>query len=255
MFYMNEKNTEFNIIWEKTIKPLIEDFSNTYGLLGHSSNFTMRLMRHYYNKYRNIFIKSFMVDETVKIDRHKIASCMTKAVLMTKPLRIKFKDFIKLILFKKNLTKKSKMFFMANELLSLTIAINIIESYIDAIAKEYEELKRIKPEIKNYIHLLKSPIYFPVPFRDYYEDYIEDVCLDLYYTGARKFNIITYANIFFLLEKYTCRRVQSENFESQCRKLLKKDKGNDLENINEIIEEIRFKSLTDNKTSNELPTN
>ncbi len=90
---------------------------------------------------------------------------------------------------------------------------------------------------------IKSPLLFPVPFRNEYEEYIDDVCLDLYYTGARKFNIITYANILFLLEKYTCHRVQSENFENKCKELLR-DLGKMNEcDIEETIEELRYKPL------------
>ena len=183
-------------------------------------------MKRYYKRYCNVFIKSFMVNGTKHIDKHKISSCMMKAILMTKPLKLPLKRIIYTTfhIAAKNLPVQE---YLANELLSLTVAINIMEGYI------HDDREK----------LLKHKIVSPAPFIHINDDYFDYVCLDLHYTGARKFNIITFANVFFLLEKYSCRRVQCENLIIAYKQLFQ-EHNSDVkpEELDYLIDFIRYKS-------------
>lgn len=244
---------EFDKIWVNIVLPLLDKYCRKYGLKCKHRRYIETRVWHSYNNLRDLFIKKYMRYDVKNIDRHKIAACMMKAILNTKPfyipLNIRFG-----ILFTKN--KLNKLFktpepyacdnninnyiFYANEYLALSVALSIIDGYIQADSEKD----------------MKHGMILPDPFSDDDPDYLLDVCIDLHFSGHRKINIVTFANVFFLWEKYSCRRTQCENLEEEllaqyiCHKsfneLSEEEKNNVLENSPETIikriESIKFQN-------------
>lgn len=200
-----EYKKEFDAMWS-VIEILINEFKAEYGLNNKNLRFVKFRTKKLYRKYRTLFLKSYMMFNTVRIDKHKIASCMMKSLYIVKPLKLTFKDWF-LVRFKPKSINKNNEYkhtveemLLANECLVLSVATSIVESYIVA---HYNNNDIVQP--------LKHRIYFPEPFPEGDNNYLRDVCLALYYNNPRKIDIVTYANIFFLWEKYSCRWVQCEN--------------------------------------------
>lgn len=205
---------EFDKIWDIVIKNMIVSFSNKYNVKHKSLNSLRKRIKANYNKQRDYFINSFMDKSVNNIDRHKIASCCIKSILICKPFYVPFSikrkflfsnenisDFFDMKLDESNdkisTTDKNNYIFYINEYLSLAVASAIIDGYI--YADQNKELKHT--------------IIYPEPFPDEDCDYLLDICIDLHFSGTKKLNIVTFANVFFLLEKYSCRRVQCDNLE------------------------------------------
>ncbi len=212
----------FETIWDNAVIPTCREYINKYDVVDHTERSKNKIKRCFYEETQ-FFIHSYMIDETRNIDRHKIASCMVKAILIAKPLRVSFFNKVKQ-LFKK--IELDDVTYLINQYLSMNVAILILEGYIRS---------DVKKEIKH-------KIFIPEPFPEGQKNYMKDVCLDLYYTKPKKINTITYANIFFLWEKYSCRRVQCSNLENECKKLMRQSGNFSEEDLQSKIDEIRYRS-------------
>ena len=231
------KKDEFDRIWDETLQPLVKSYQKQFHLKVKNTNCLYYRMRKYFNKQRDLFLKSFMENDVYDIDRHKIASCYMKTVLAKRPLYIPLSVKLKFAFTNKTLATlldvKTKAkgkakgidnkIYYANEYLALSVAVNIIDAYIMA------------DDNKDFKH----SIIIPEPFPEYDTDYLLDVCIDLRTNPLRKINIVSFANVFFLLEKYSCRRIQCEILENYLIGDLKKDKDE--------VKDIKFgkKSPTD----------
>lgn len=223
---MKNKSNDFEKIWDEVVCPLIKETSNRLNLKQKNLSISRYFIGKIYDKEKNIFMNSYMVSSTNNIDRHKIASCLMKAILKIKPIKIPLNEKLQ-ILFRKN--KCGKNIFLANEFLSLSVATTIIQSYI----------KADKSESKKFKH----PIIFPEPFPKHDDNYILDICLDLYYNNPSRFNTIAYANIFFLLEKYSCRKFQCDNLESEYKSLIIQSQNCSDEEAQKEVKEAKFKKI------------
>lgn len=174
----------FDTIWEKAVEPTINERKKVYKDYGYFSPRAKKIARRWFYDETQTFVYSFMINETKNIDRHKIAACMMKAILIAKPFRVNFFDKAKQVL--KNI-EVPDMVYLMNQNIALNVAILILQGYIAS-----DKHKAIKHNI-----------YFPEPFPEDPKDYIRDVCLDLYYTKPHDVNTVTYANVFFLWEKYS----------------------------------------------------
>lgn len=234
---------EYNKIWDLIIQESINEHKNDFGLKT-KINLKNRIGKQF-NQQRDKFIKSFMVTEVCNIDRHKIAACIVKSILIVKPFYIPLKTKLKLIFTNRELyqlldinpklIKKScinNLIYYINEYFALSIALSIIDSYISA-----DDEKKIKHKI-----------IIPDPFSDKDPDYLLDFCIDLHYNNIKRINIVTLANIFFLWEKYSCRRTQCDNFEKECKRLLLHYGECTSDNVNAKIDEIRFRIKNDTNT-------
>lgn len=199
---MNNSIEEFNKIWDDIVQGLIEDIISENPYLKQKNLKVVKfLIKHVFLKEAKIFINSYMVSATRKIDRHKLAACMVKAILFAKPFKISLKSKIKIAKmprgeFAKNLPLVKQA--LANQFLALSVAITILDGYI------YADDKKV----------LRHTIQIPDPFPTEDDHYEIDVCMDMFFSGYRYINVKTYANVFFLLEKYSCRRVQCDNLEN-----------------------------------------
>lgn len=226
---MNNNIEEFNKIWEEIVFPLINNVSEVLHLRCKNYKLVRFVMRHVFLKETKVFINSYMVSKTKNIDRHKLAACMVKAILFAKPLRLSFSDKIAIIKLKRGslsndlfLTKKV----FSNQFLALSVAITILDGYIQADQHK----------------ILHHKIILPDPFPSEDDFYQIDVCMDMFFSGVSNFNVMTYANVFFLLEKYSCRRVQCDNLEIAYKKLLKGNPpslGKE-QSVEEFIDSIKF---------------
>lgn len=127
--------------------------------------------------------KYFMQLESKPMDRHKIGSVMAYAILRSKIIKVN-----------RLIPDLPEKILMANEYLAFTVAMNIVEIY--------------KREMEDYRFHEGYTLFMP---RTYHENekstesvYLSNVCKALYYIPSmRRFDIFAYANILFLLEKYT----------------------------------------------------
>lgn len=137
----------------------------------------LNLFYYFYECFRKRIRKLYMSEESSPMDRHKIAANVLCSLLKAKIIKVN-----RLI---PNLPIE---LLLANEYLSFYCALNIIELYkIDKIQKEYY---LILPE--TYIEGEGAT------------SYVENVCKALYYSKKISLNdVFSFANILFLLEKYT----------------------------------------------------
>lgn len=220
-----EVNKLFDEIWNEVILPLSEDICKSFNgiqMINRTEKKRSFLKKHF-RKECMIFMKSYMYENATNIDRHKIAACMMKSILIVKPIKLPVRLTTLVILGRAYFPEKV---FLVNQYLALSVAITIIDGYINS-----DKNKK-----------LKHKVYFPETFYDNKDKYVyeQDVCLDLYYTKPSSINTISYANIFFLLEKYSCRKIQSQRLEAECRKLIQQYTKCDANKVNDLIENIKF---------------
>lgn len=226
---------EFEKIWPQ-LDALIDEFVEEYKLKSNHRSLTRTRIKKLYIKYRAKVLRSYMAKGTERIDKHKIAACMMKATCVVHPLRFSTRDWF-LIRFSPDTIDKNKEYphtveemMIANECLALSIATSIVESYIAAHYKNGDESQP----------LLHS-IHFPEPFPDGDDNYFRDVCVDLYYTRSRQISILTYSDIFFLWEKYSCRYDQCENLADKYREILS-ESGMSPAEIEKAVDAVRFQT-------------
>ena len=207
----------FETIWTKTVLPTCTDYLSKYEFIDYVEK-SKKIAKRWFEKESLIFEQSYMIDTTKNIDRHKIASCMTKAILIAKPLRISFWDKINQFF---SHTKFDDTVYLINQIIAINVAVLILEGYIRS-----DDTKKIKHKIR-----------FPDPFPKGDNDYVKDVCLDLYYMNPKKFNTISYADIFFLWEKYSCRRAHCNNLIRYIKKVCPNITDQEIENISLKSEE------------------
>lgn len=133
----------------------------------------------YYEKKRLYVRRYFMNLESKPMDRHKIGAVMIYAILKSKPFHVN-----------KTVSNLPSQLLMANEYLAFNVALNIVELY------------RMDDAQSKGSNGVDSNLILP---NTYHADvYIENVCKALYYVNnPNSFDIFAYANILFLLEKYS----------------------------------------------------
>lgn len=238
---MKNYNNEINKIWIESIRDSIIQVSSDLGLKHKSISYLEKRIKKIYHKQKKYFIDSYMSPLSPNIDRHKIAACVMKTIMIVKPIQIPFGAKIKFIFSNKKLYEiisskltesDYKYVLLVNEYLALSIATSIIDGFI-AIS---DNKKR-----------LKHQICLPDPFPEEDDDYLLDLCICLYYTKGRNISTITFSNIFFLLEKYSCRRIQCNNIENAYKNsILEQNPNIDKEELSKFLENTRL-NITDNK--------
>ncbi|MBR2037425.1 MAG: hypothetical protein IKJ39_05260 [Lachnospiraceae bacterium] len=142
-----------------------------------------------YQKKKTYLKVNYMQNPKTHLDRHKIAACMMYAIAKVRPVAIKpsviWDKFIKD-------QKFSQKYSLINEYIGLYTAFSIVESF-----RIYEE-----KQSKNKDNVKRHSICKPITTNG--EDYIYNTCLDLYLSRKKKnINVLTFANVFFLLETGT----------------------------------------------------
>lgn len=221
MLYENE----FDKIWQSVVKKQIVQFSEKLGIKYKSLRILEKTIKYRFNKYKDEIVKNFMEASTARIDRHKIAACFMKAIVVSKPLYIPLDKKIRLTFSPKKVKMKDflcisedvkadksdqieNILLFYNEYLAISVALTILNSYINS---------------DNRPSRFKHEMVFPTPFPDEDEDYLLDVCIALKNTRKFQLNPITYANVFFLWEKYSCRKTQCDNLSKAYKRVLIKN--------------------------------
>lgn len=145
-------------------------------------NFSDKRARRIYDYYeeKRLYIRRYFMNlESKPMDRHKIGAVMMYAILKSRPFHVA-----------RTVLKLPSQLLMANEYLAFYVALNIVELY------------RMDDALSNGNESGRCSLIFP---DTYHEDmYIENVCKALYYVkNPDNFDIFAYANILFLLEKYS----------------------------------------------------
>lgn len=186
------KHSDYNEFYEEVIEKCIDGIFilvTQYKLDKDSIKRRKNLQNDIYKNYqskRDYIRSNYMSKKAdVSLDRHKVASCMIYAILKTKPLKIN--RFIP------NLPEK---ILLSNEYLAFFVALNIIEMY---------RIDKMKDEGNSGLYQIVVP-------KTYHENsepentYESNFCKSLYYLSMEnieKFDVFAYADILFLLEKYT----------------------------------------------------
>lgn len=177
-----EKET-YDRIWDNIVIPIYDNISNNDPNMSFNKKSKKRIFERYI-KIRDKVKKKYMEDSDSNIDRHKIASAMMAAIEDVYPIKISKKYIFQLWKDKKELDER---YVYANETLAFFTALSIIENY-----KEYG--------IDGKIEMKRKTIVLPETFNE--SDYAMNTCIDLYFSKRSKnINILTFSNVFFLLEK------------------------------------------------------
>lgn len=137
-----------------------------------------KLIYHYYEDFRKDIRSMYMREEKKPMDRHKIASNMMCSILKSG-----------IILVNRKIPKLPIELLLANEYVAFYSAINILELY-----------KQDKINDNSYSIILPDT-YINANNEN---AYVENVCKALYYTKNFHISeIFAYANVLFMLEKYT----------------------------------------------------
>lgn len=186
------KREDYNDFYDKVIKKCIigiKEYADKRlsdsSCLTDQRNARKRIFKNYQNK-RDFVISNYMSKtSTVALDRHKVAACMIYAILKAKPLKVN-----------RMIANLPEKILLCNEYLAFFVALNIIEMY------KKDEL------LENGI----TDDYEIIIPKSYHEDdtpnntYESNLCKSLYYismTNVKQYDVFAYADILFLLEKYT----------------------------------------------------
>jgi len=177
-----EKET-YDRIWNNIVLPIYSNISNGDKNIFFNENSKNKIFNRYI-KIRDNIKKKYMEDSESNIDRHKIASVMMAAIEEVYPIKVSKKYIFQLWRSKKELDKR---YVYANETLAFFTALSIIENY-----KDYG--------IDGKIEMARNSITLPDTFNE--SDYAMNTCIDLYFgKRSKNINILTFSNVFFLLEK------------------------------------------------------
>ena len=151
-----------------------------------------------YKKFKSFCKEKHMItpsesDETMKIDRHKVASCIAGAILSTKPL-----ECVEL----EKEVSAPRILYLVNETLAFFSALAIVKSFIRA-----DTLNKAKLDSELKEEFLKRGFIFPQPAHD---DYLPWVLYLLQEGSKIGFNVLSFSNILYLLETYTFAQLKIE---------------------------------------------
>ena len=174
--------SKFDEIWNNIVLPIYKEITpENEFYIKHYAN---EKIYKEYQKQKNFIRYNYMEDINTHLDRHKIAACIMFAIVKVHPLKIKKRTLLRRYL---NKTPYEKRYVLLNEYLALYSALSVVESFR-------------QDDIKNQrINFDRPGVCQPMTTNG--ESYIHNTCLDLYFAKRHnKINILTFANVFFLLE-------------------------------------------------------
>lgn len=173
--------SSFRTLKEKVLLPFLEEIKREDELNCIRINY--RLIDNiyvYYQKERNRIKKTFMTNNTVSLDRHKVGSCLIYAILRAQVIKIN-----------KHIPNIPYYLLMANEYFAINVAISIIEMYKRSEGDRYKEYMIIIPDS---YHSSSEDNYV----------FLYDICVGLYNKNVKKnFDFFAYSTILFQLEDKT----------------------------------------------------
>lgn len=180
----------YEIIWEEVINKEINNFMDSYyGYINLVPNAKEEIWKKYVflNNYCKV---NYMVSSDKKIDRHKIAACYMKSVLLVAPLR-----FVKKC-------ENGEDMLALNERLAITVGLSLICAFVISAIKKQEN---ITPEERQLlIDKFDEGIKVPSGNLVNHGDYMENYCKELFFdTLEGDLSILSLAHELYLLEIIT----------------------------------------------------
>ncbi len=177
------KREKFNQIYNNLIMNLRNDLDSEH--ITKLKIFSSERIFDKYQKERSKIKKYYMKNPNENIDRHKIAACMLFAIMsiypVYVPLKYRVKNFLKRDTFSIELS-------YINEYIAIYTALSILDNFF------------VQDKIDGILDEHRHRIYIPETFCDDY-GYLLNMCIDLKFGKMKKkINILTYSNIFFLME-------------------------------------------------------
>lgn len=181
---------EFSKLWKECIEPTFEELAKEDTSL-YIRNGSFDSLCRLYNDIKNSTKKVYMENsgDTVKLDRHKIAACMAKAIVLERPVCKRVEE---------NYVGTETDFVIANEVLAFLVSIAILKAYI--------KLKLQKEENSGcevaYRKICESDFVFPQTIM--HVDYRTSVCWAWHHNIVNGyFDVLGTANLFFMIENYS----------------------------------------------------
>lgn len=155
-----------------------------YGLAGKQSGLHTRLFKAY-SKYREDIRRDMKIDDSSRIDRHKVAAALTLAILQERPLEIDTQT-------QNNLSWQARYI---NEELSIISSIRLVLLFVDY---EHQKLQGSSP----CVGFLDKPFSWP-DTGNTQETYARQLAKELDHAIRQdKHDIYLLANVYFLLEAF-----------------------------------------------------
>ncbi len=183
---------EFEKFWNGCIIPTFEELSRVDPLLYIREGSLDSVCRRY-NDIKNNAKRLFMkhANDAVKLDRHKIAACMAKAIVLDRPVCKKIET---------GYTGSEEEFVIANEVLAFAAAMSILRAYIRLRLEKQEECGM--PQEQAYRKICESEFVFPETIMQV--DYKTSVCWAWHHNAIEgHFDILGTANLLFMIEQYS----------------------------------------------------
>ena len=173
----------YDQIWDNIIIPIFNNICGNNDFISLKQNKKKKIYAKYL-KTKNKVKTQYMADQDKNIDRHKIAAIFLKVIEEVSPIYISKRYIFKL--YKENKTIEDRYFY-ANEILAFYTGLSIISNFMDY-------------DVQNGNNNRSRYIIIPETFNN--SDYAMNTCVDIYFSKqSGTINVLTFANVFFLLEK------------------------------------------------------
>ena len=187
------KKEEFNNLWKKGFEEKIKEILFCCSPRIYFDENKKEIIFEKYNSIRNFIKERYMDKETddngekKRIDRHKIASIMMKAILIAEPFQLSNKDTGEI-----PYTEEMPILgWLANEFFAIYCANVIVSAFLIDETKDEEQKKIYETGLV-------------IPISKHGEDYLLQLAKELYYNKMEgNFDVFAFSNILFLLEQYT----------------------------------------------------
>lgn len=191
---------EFKMFWDGCFIPTFNELKITDSTLYIRDGSTDSLCREY-NDIKNFVKRAFMKQSAaeIKLDRHKIAACMAKTIVLGRPICQAIEN---------GYTGKETEFTIANEVMAFSAAMSIMRAYVE------HKLNKNDPSIQKFKYaygkICESGFIFPETIMNV--DYKSSVCWAWHHNAMDgRFDILGNANLFFMIENYSIAVYENQN--------------------------------------------
>ena len=184
-------NESYDIIWDKLILPELKQYVKKFEPYIYFSQAAKDEIWKQYVFLNTKLKNQYMQDSSKILDRHKVAACYMVAICNVKPLR-----------FNKPSIAKPNNYFIANELVAISVATTLVVNFVIAATKNSSALTETqKQEIYD---KFKDGICFPEKEITNHGEYITNYAMELYLSNIKSdFNLLSIAHELYLLEALT----------------------------------------------------
>lgn len=190
---------EFSKLWNDCILPSFDKLKQQDSMILIRDGSFDSLCRTY-NDIKNMTKRQFMLNNNIEVilDRHKIAACLVKAILLDKPLYKKVEvDY----------TGAESNFIIVNEALAFGVALAMLRAYIE-LKLEHQD-KEFMTNESAYRKICNEDFVFPKTIMKV--DYPTSVCWAWHHNTINEhFDVLGTANLLFMIEHYSVQFYRAE---------------------------------------------